>query len=109
MQRDITLTTRAAEHARRYLAREGAAAALRLKVKATGCSGYSYVVEPAAAIGADDEVFESHGVRVVVDRASLPFLVGTEVDYAREGLNAAFRFQNPNAKASCGCGESVSF
>lgn len=109
MQREITLTERAAEHARRFLAKEGDAAGLRLKVKPTGCSGYSYVVEPAAAVAADDEVFESHGVRLVVDRGSLPFLVGTQVDYAREGLNAAFRFQNPNAKASCGCGESVSF
>ncbi|MGE0387031.1 MAG: HesB/IscA family protein [Gammaproteobacteria bacterium] len=103
--RQVTLTERAAEHVRRFLGKQ-AGAGLRLKVKTTGCSGYSYVVEMADAPADNDEVFESRGIKLMVDRASLPFLVGTEVDFAREGLNAGFRFQNPNAKATCGCGES---
>jgi iron-sulfur cluster assembly protein len=101
----ITLTQKAVERARSVLTKQ-AAAALRLGVKTTGCSGNAYVVELAQAIGPEDEVFETQGVRVVVDRKSLAFLDGTEVDYVREGLNEGFRFRNPNEKARCGCGES---
>lgn len=108
MLRTISLTERAAGHMRGYLTGQARAAGVRLRVKTTGCSGYAYVVEVADAIEATDEVFESHGIKLVVDRTSLPFLVGTQVDYIREGLNFAFRFQNPNVKASCGCGESFS-
>lgn len=105
--RQISLTERAAEHVRRFLAAQGREGALlRLGVKATGCSGYTYVVDVAEAPAGDDEVFESRGIRVVVDRRSLPMLVGTELDYAREGLTAGFRFHNPNVAATCGCGES---
>jgi iron-sulfur cluster assembly protein len=98
----ITLTERAASQARRWLGDRD----LRLRVKTTGCSGYAYVLEPADTVGADDEVTESQGLRVVVDRKSLLFVRGTEVDYVREGLNAAFQFHNPNVAATCGCGES---
>lgn len=101
----ITLTENALERARKVLAKESAAA-LRLGVKPTGCSGNAYVVGVAKAINPEDEVFESQGVRIVVDRQSLVFLDGTEVDYTREGLNEGFRFRNPNEKARCGCGES---
>jgi iron-sulfur cluster assembly protein len=101
----ITLTPKALERARIVLTKE-AAPALRLGVKPTGCSGNAYVVELAQAIGPEDQVFETQGVRVVVDRKSLELLDGTEVDYAREGLNEGFRFRNPNEKARCGCGES---
>lgn len=101
----VTLTERAARHVRRHLSE---AAGVRLAVRTTGCSGYAYVVEPVAEIGAQDRVFECHGVRIVVDDASLAMLDGTEVDYAREGLNEGFRFENPNVKATCGCGESFS-
>lgn len=101
----ITLTPKALERARIVLTKE-AAAALRLGVKPTGCSGNAYVVELAQAIGPEDQVFETQGVRVVVDRKSLALLDGTEVDYTREGLNEGFRFRNPNEKARCGCGES---
>lgn len=101
----ITLTQNAVQRARNVLAKE-AAAALRFGVKPTGCSGNAYVVELADAIGPEDQVFEEQGVRIVVDRKSLPFLDGSEVDYAREGLNEGFRFRNPNEKARCGCGES---
>ena len=99
---NITLTPRAAEHARRWL--DGRS--LRLRVKTTGCSGYAYVVEPADAAAEEDTLIESQGVRILVDRQSLPYLLGSEVDYVREGLNASFQFNNPNVTATCGCGES---
>ena len=102
----ITLTERAATRAKSYLAKHSPSAALRLGVKPTGCSGNAYVVEFAEVAGPDDQIFESDGVRIVVDRQSLAFLDGTEVDYTREGLNEGFRFKNPNEKARCGCGES---
>jgi iron-sulfur cluster assembly protein len=104
----INLTERAAEHVRRYLERQGSGAGLRIGVKTTGCSGYAYVFEPVHEIGAGDAVFESHGVKVVVDAQSLPFLAGAELDFSREGLNAGLKVQNPNVKDTCGCGESFS-
>ena len=102
----ITLTERAAQHVRQYLATQAAGRDLRVAVKPTGCSGYKYVVEPAAVVNDQDRVFESRGVRVVIDADSLPYLEGTEIDYTREGLNAGLRFANPNVKETCGCGES---
>lgn len=102
----ITLTDRAVARARNVLANHSAGSVLRLGVKPTGCSGNAYVVEFADAVGPDDQVFEREGVRIVVDRKSLVFLDGTELDYTREGLNEGFRFSNPNEKARCGCGES---
>jgi len=104
----ITLTERAARHVEAFMAREHNTTGLRLAVKPTGCSGYMYVVELAEAIQPHDEVFECGGVPVVVDRESLRYLDGTEVDFAREGLNEGFRFSNPNVTATCGCGESFS-
>jgi iron-sulfur cluster assembly protein len=100
----ITLTPRAAAHVRRWLGGRD----LRLRVKTTGCSGYAYVVEPSESIADADSLLECEGVRIVVDRVSLPFLRGTQVDYVREGLNAHFEFRNPNVTATCGCGESFS-
>ena len=81
---------------------------LRVGVKPTGCSGFMYVVEPAKEVGESDQVFESNGVKLVVDPQSLKFLAGTELDYTREGLNEGFKFINPNVKSTCGCGESFS-
>jgi iron-sulfur cluster assembly protein len=105
----ISLTLAAQSHVRNFLAERGKPdGALRLGVKPTGCSGMSYVIEIADAARPDDAVFESYGIRVVVERKSLPYLDGTEIDYRREGLNAGFRFSNPNEKATCGCGESFS-
>lgn len=104
----ITLTERAASHVKGFMAQEPVANGLRVAVKPTGCSGYMYVVEIADAVQDHDRIFESHGVRVVVDTESLKYLEGTEVDYAREGLNTGFRFANPNVTATCGCGESFS-
>jgi len=103
---EIKLTERAASHVRRFLSRQGKEAVLRLGIKTAGCSGYSYVAAPAESVGAEDVVFESYGVKVVVDARSLSYLAGMEVDYVREGLNEGFQFHNPNAKNTCGCGES---
>jgi len=100
------LTDSAARRVRDFLARRGAGLGLRLGVKKTGCSGLAYVVNYADEILDHDEVFETAGVRVVVDRESLKYIDGTEVDFVREGLNEAFRFRNPNASGECGCGES---
>jgi iron-sulfur cluster assembly protein len=102
----ITLTDRAADHVRHYLGKKGRALGLRLGVKRTGCSGLAYVVNVAENIAADDTVFDSDGLKVVVDSESLQYIDGTEVDYVRDGLNEAFQFRNPNAAGECGCGES---
>ncbi|KHK58826.1 iron-sulfur cluster assembly protein [Ralstonia sp. A12] len=102
----ITLTDKAAQHVSRYLTRRGKGVGLRLGVKTTGCSGLAYKLEYADEIAAEDQVFESNGIKVIVDPKSLPYIDGTELDFAREGLNEGFRFNNPNVKDECGCGES---
>ena len=102
----ITLTERAATHVAGFLARRGKGVALRVGVRTTGCSGMAYKLEFADAINPDDLAFEAHGVKVVVDPKSLPYVDGTELDYAKEGLNEGFKFRNPNVKDECGCGES---
>ena len=102
----ISLTSAAANRVRSFLGRRGKGVGLRLAVKKTGCSGFAYVVNYADEIGADDVVFEDQGVKVIVDRASLGLIDGTEVDFVKQGLNEAFRFRNPNVKGECGCGES---
>ena len=102
----ITLTERAARHVEQYLGNTPSAVGLRLGVKRTGCSGLAYVVNVADEIAADDTIFDSAGIKVVVDAESLQYIDGTEVDYVQQGLNEAFRFRNPNAAGECGCGES---
>jgi iron-sulfur cluster assembly protein len=102
----ISLTSAAADRVRSFLGRRGHGVGLRLSVKKTGCSGFAYVVNYADEIGADDVVFEDQGVKVIVDRASLGYIDGTQVDFVKQGLNEAFRFRNPNVKGECGCGES---
>jgi len=104
----ITLTDNAADRVRSFLAKRGTGIGLRLGVKQTGCSGFAYVVNYADEIGADDVVFDTADVKVIVDRESLELIDGTEVDYVREGLNEAFSFRNPNVRGKCGCGESFS-
>jgi iron-sulfur cluster assembly protein len=104
----ISLTDSAATRIRSFLASRGAGLGLRLGVRKTGCSGFAYVVNYADQTGPQDVVFEDRGVRVFVDRDSLPLIDGTIVDFTREGLNEAFRFRNPNVKGECGCGESFS-
>ena len=102
----ITLTDRAAAHVQRYIEKRGKGVGLRLGVKTTGCSGLAYKLEYADDLKPEDVRFESHGITVVVDPKSLPYLDGMELDFAREGLNEGFRFNNPNEKDRCGCGES---
>jgi iron-sulfur cluster assembly protein len=102
----VTLTEKAATHVQSYLAKRGKGVALRLGVRTSGCSGMAYKLEYADAVNPDDLLFESHGVKVVIDPKSLPYLEGTELDFAKEGLNEGFKFNNPNVKDECGCGES---
>ena len=102
----ITVTDSAAEHVKKFLANRGKGAGLRLGVKTTGCSGMAYVLEFADSVDDTDEVFESNGVKVIIDPKSLIYLDGTELDFAKEGLNEGFKFNNPNVKDMCGCGES---
>ena len=102
----ISMTENAAKHIQRSLTKRGKGVGLRLSVKTSGCSGFAYAMEFADANGPDDSIFESHGVQLLVDAHSLPFLDGTELDFVREGLNEGFKFNNPNSKAECGCGES---
>lgn len=102
----VTLTEAAAKHVQKYLARRGKGVGLRLGVKTSGCSGMAYKLEFADQVEPDDKVWESFGVKVLVDEKSLPYLDGTELDYTREGLQEGFKFHNPNEKSCCGCGES---
>ena len=102
----ITMTPAAANHVRSFLANRGKGLGLRLGVRTSGCSGMAYVIEFADELETDDQVFEEQGVKVIVDPKSLLYLDGTELDYTKEGLNEGFRFNNPNVKDSCGCGES---
>jgi len=80
--------------------------ALRLGVRKTGCSGWAYEVSIASELMNEDEIFEDKGVKIVVDRESLPFLQGSKIDFTVSGLNRTFKFENPNATDECGCGES---
>jgi iron-sulfur cluster assembly protein len=102
----ITLTETAARHVAAHLAKRGKGIGLRLGVRTSGCSGLAYKIEYADDVHPEDMQFESHGVRVIVDPKSLPYLDGMQLDFAREGLNEGFRFDNPNVKDACGCGES---
>jgi iron-sulfur cluster assembly protein len=108
MQMAVTLTENAAKHVSKYLQKRGQGIGLRLGVRTSGCSGVAYKLEFADEAAPDDLEFESHGVKVLVDAKSLPYLDGTELDYAREGLSEGFKFNNPNVKEACGCGESFS-
>ncbi len=102
----ITVTDSAARHVGNFLAKRGKGIGLRLGVRTTGCSGMAYKLEFVDEMQADDVRFDSNGVTVFVDPKSLPYLDGMELDFAREGLNEGFKFNNPNVKNTCGCGES---
>ncbi len=102
----ITLTDAAAKHVQKSLAKRGKGIGLRLAVKTSGCSGMAYALEFVDGANPEDVAFESKGLQVVIDPRSLPFLDGTELDFVREGLNEGFKFNNPNSKNECGCGES---
>ena len=104
----ITLTPAAADRVRHFLSERGHGVGLRLGIRKTGCSGYAYVVNYADTVETGDRVFDSGGVRVLVDAESLKLIDGTVVDFVRQGLNESFRFRNPNVRGECGCGESFS-
>lgn len=102
----VTLTETAARHVQSYLAKRGKGLGLRLGVQTSGCSGMAYKLEFADVIEDNDLQFDSHGVKILVDPQSLPYIDGMELDFQREGLNEGFKFNNPNVKDECGCGES---
>ena len=106
----IQLTESAAQHVSAMLAKHEGSIGMRLGTRKSGCSGYAYTVDYVDAIDEGDAVFESHGIRLVVDAASLPHLEGMTVDYVRNGLlSEGLQFINPNVSSSCGCGESIGF
>ena len=102
----VTLTEKAARQVQKHLTSRGAGVGLRVAVKTSGCSGLAYTLEFVDETAPEDQTFECHGVTVLVDPKSLAYLEGTELDYVREGLNEGFKFNNPNVKNECGCGES---
>lgn len=102
----IQLTSAALERMQKFMANDPSAVGVRLGIKRTGCSGYSYTVDLARSVAENDHVFDREGVRVLVADDTLAFVEGTEIDYQRQGINAAFVFRNPNATGACGCGES---
>jgi iron-sulfur cluster assembly protein len=102
----VGLTEAAARHITRYIGRRGKGVGIRLGVKTTGCSGLAYKIEFADEAAPEDIIFEQLGVKILVDPKSLPYIDGTELDFVREGLNEGFKFNNPNERDRCGCGES---
>ncbi len=102
----ISLTERAALQIQKQLLKRGKGVGLKLGVKKSGCSGFAYVLDYADELRDGESIFESYGVKVIVDRDDLKLIDGCELDYRREGINEAFQFNNPNVKGTCGCGES---
>lgn len=102
----IILTEKAAQRVTAYLSKRGKGLGLKLGVKTSGCSGMAYTLEYVDEANPEDQVFESHNVKIFVDPKSLVYIDGTELDFTKEGLNEGFKFNNPNVKDECGCGES---
>ncbi len=102
----ISLTESAADRVKNFFQKRGKGVGVRLGVKTTGCSGMAYTIEFADEIEDSDEVFEEKGVKVIINPKSLVYLDGTDLDFSKEGLNEGFKFNNPNEKDRCGCGES---
>jgi iron-sulfur cluster assembly protein len=102
----ISMTDAAAERVRSFLANRGKGIGLRVGVKTTGCSGLAYVLEFVDELNDDDQVFDDHDLKLIVDGKSLVYIDGTQLDFVKEGLNEGFQFNNPNVNGECGCGES---
>lgn len=105
---DVQVTEAAARRIQDQLGKRGHGLGLRLGVRSSGCSGFAYVLDYADEQGAADHVIESHGVKLFIEDDSWPMLKGVTLDYRREGINEAFKFDNPNVTDLCGCGESFS-
>jgi iron-sulfur cluster assembly accessory protein len=105
---DVSLSAAAASRIKAVVAGEPAGAGLRVAVEGGGCSGFQYEIAVAPAANPDDVVVERDGARLFVDPVSLPFLLGSEVDWVDELIGSSFKVKNPNAKSSCGCGVSFS-
>ena len=104
----ISVTNSAAQHIASQLRTRGHGLGIRVGVTTTGCSGMAYVLEFVDELKNGDEVFENHGIKIVVDQKSLVYVKGTEMDFVKQGVNEGFEFKNPTAKGECGCGESFS-
>ena len=102
----ITMTPAASQHVGKYLQSRGHGLGIRLGVRTSGCSGMAYVLEFVDDTEDEDTVYDTEGVKVIIDPKSLFYLDGTELDFVKEGLNEGFKFNNPNVKNECGCGES---
>ena len=102
----ITMTPAAQQHVTRHLQNRGSGIGIRLGVKTTGCSGLSYVLEFVDEQKPEDTVYDCGEAKLFIDPKSLAYLDGTELDFVKEGLNEGFKFNNPNMKEECGCGES---
>lgn len=108
-QDTLSLTELAAQQVKELLAKRGTPEhGLRVGVRGGGCSGNSYFMEYCEAPGEQDVVFDTHGVKLVVDRRSLMLLGGTEIDFVSGLMGSGFKFNNPNVRHSCACGESFS-
>lgn len=105
---DIALSAAAAQRIKSVVATEPSGAGLRVAVEGGGCSGFQYEIALAQAPNAEDVIIERDGARLFVDPVSLPFLLGSEVDWVDELIGASFKVKNPNATSSCGCGVSFS-
>jgi iron-sulfur cluster assembly accessory protein len=105
---ELTITERAARRIGEILKTEPAGAMLRLSVLGGGCSGFQYKFDVENAKADDDQSIERNGVTMLVDSVSLQYLAGSEVDFVEDLIGASFKVNNPQAKASCGCGTSFS-
>lgn len=109
-RREIEITEAAADEIAKQRAKRGSPdAMIRIGVRGGGCTGFTYVFEWAEQVRPTDKVFSAHGVSIVVDPKSLVYLGGMQLDFVRGMMGHGFKFNNPNAKGSCGCGESVQF
>jgi len=104
----FTFTESAAKQIKNQLAKRGSGLALRIGVKMSGCTGYSYTYDYADEILADDQVFEAYDAKVVLDNESIKYIDGSKLDFVTEGLKQTFKVENPKVTAMCGCGESFS-
>jgi iron-sulfur cluster assembly protein len=109
-KKEVAITEAAAQEIARQRAKRGTPdARIRIGVRGGGCTGFTYVFEWADQVRPTDREFAAHGVAIVVDPKSLVYLGGMTLDFVRGMMGHGFKFENPNAKGACGCGESVQF